>query len=83
MLRPGDEHEQNHNQNTSQAPQDHDIDLADINLTEEKRSWLNSKDLKSKNIQVLTELAGKLRIENAAGMRRQDMVFEILKRRQN
>lgn len=57
-----------------------DIDLADINLTEEEKSWLNSKDLKSKNIQILTDLASKLKIENAAGMRRQDMVFEILKR---
>lgn len=57
-----------------------DIDLADINLNEEEKSWLNSKDLKSKNIQVLTDLATKLKIENAAGMRRQDMVFEILKR---
>lgn len=59
---------------------DSDIDLADINLNEEEKSWLNSKDLKSKNIQVLTDLATKLKIENAAGMRRQDMVFEILKR---
>jgi transcription termination factor Rho len=57
-----------------------ELDLADINLSEEEKSWLNSKDLKSKNIQVLTELAAKLKIENAAGMRRQDMVFEILKR---
>ena len=57
-----------------------EIDLADINLNEEEKSWLNSKDLKSKNIQVLTDLATKLKIENAAGMRRQDMVFEILKR---
>lgn len=57
-----------------------EIDLADINLNEEEKSWLNSKDLKSKNIQVLTDLASKLKIENAAGMRRQDMVFEILKR---
>ncbi len=57
-----------------------EIDLVDINLTEEEKSWLNSKDLKSKNIQVLTDLATKLKIENAAGMRRQDMVFEILKR---
>lgn len=69
-----------------QAPQnisatsDSEIDLADINLNEEEKSWLNSKDLKSKNIQVLTDLATKLKIENAAGMRRQDMVFEILKR---
>ncbi|MES2802514.1 MAG: transcription termination factor Rho [Bdellovibrionota bacterium] len=51
-----------------------------MNLSEEEKSWLNSKDLKSKNIQALTDLASKLKIENAAGMRRQDMVFEILKR---
>lgn len=57
-----------------------EIDLADINLTDEEKTWLNSKDLKTKNIQVLTELATKLKIEHAAGMRRQDMVFEILKR---
>lgn len=62
------------------AQPDNDIDLADINLNDEEKSWLNSKDLKSKNIQVLTDLATKLKIENAAGMRRQDMVFEILKR---
>ena len=66
-------------QNVSSS-NDVEIDLADINLNEEERSWLNSKDLKSKNIQVLTDLASKLKIENAAGMRRQDMVFEILKR---
>jgi transcription termination factor Rho len=64
----------------SHSSQDSEIDLADINLNEEEKSWLNSKDLKSKNIQVLTDLATKLKIENAAGMRRQDMVFEILKR---
>ena len=73
-----DENEQPPQQTHSSA--DADIDLADINLNEEERSWLNSKDLKSKNIQVLTDLATKLKIENAAGMRRQDMVFEILKR---
>lgn len=57
-----------------------DIDLADINLTDAEKSELNSKDLKSKNITDLTNLALKLKIENAAGMRRQDMVFEVLKR---
>lgn len=57
-----------------------DVDLSDINLTDEEKSWLSSKDLKSKSITQLTELAQKLRIENAAGLRRQDMVFEILKR---
>lgn len=82
----------NHNANRYQQQQDEmaayeeqklqepEVDLADINLTEEEKSWLNSKDLKSKNIQQLTDLALKLKIENAAGMRRQDMVFEILKR---
>ena len=55
-------------------------DLADIQLTEEEKSWLSSKDLKSKSITQLTDLAQKLKIENAAGLRRQDMIFEILKR---
>ncbi|MEZ0391745.1 MAG: transcription termination factor Rho [Pseudobdellovibrionaceae bacterium] len=59
---------------------DHEIDLSDINLTDEEKSWLSSKDLKSKNISQLAELAVKLKIENAAGLRRQDLVFEILKR---
>lgn len=55
-------------------------DLNDIHLTDEEKSWLSSKDLKSKSITQLTDLAQKLKIENAAGMRRQDMIFEILKR---
>lgn len=59
---------------------DTEIDLTDINLTEEEKTSLSSKDLKSKNITQLTELANKLKIENAAGLRRQDLVFEILKR---
>ncbi|HRO66176.1 MAG TPA: transcription termination factor Rho [Pseudobdellovibrionaceae bacterium] len=41
---------------------------------------MSSKDLKSKSITQMTDLAFKLKIENAAGMRRQDMIFEILKR---
>lgn len=57
-----------------------EVDLADIQLTDEEKSWLSSKDLKSKSITQLTDLAQKLKIENAAGMRRQDMIFEILKR---
>lgn len=55
-------------------------DLADINLTDADRADLNSKNLKSKKIEDLTALATKLKIENAAGLRRQDLVFEILKR---
>jgi len=57
-----------------------DVDLSDIQLTAEEKSWLSSKDLKTKNIQELTALAVKMKIENAAGLRRQDMIFEILKR---
>ena len=57
-----------------------DEDLSDINLTDAERADLNSKNLKSKKIEDLTALALKLKIENAAGLRRQDMVFEILKR---
>jgi transcription termination factor Rho len=75
-------------QERSALPQDdgHDdvpaaeVDLTDINLTEEERKELNSKNLKSKDIRELTQLALKLKIENAPGLRRQDMVFEILKR---
>ncbi len=62
------------------AQAEQEIDMTDINLTEEEKSWLSSKDLKSKNITQLTELSSKLKIENGAGLRRQDLVFEILKR---
>lgn len=57
-----------------------DEELKSINLTEEEKAKLNSKDLKSMNIGDLTALATKLKIEHAAGLRRQDMVFEVLKR---
>jgi transcription termination factor Rho len=56
------------------------FDPSVVNLTDEEKTWLSSKDLKSKNINQLTELAIKLKIEHAAGLRRQDLVFEILKR---
>lgn len=61
-------------------PGAHQAEEVPITLSEEERRELNSKDLKSKNISELTALATKLGIEHAAGMRRQDMVFEILKR---
>ncbi len=73
-MQGGGDHHQHH-----QTP-DHEIDLSDINLTDEEKSWLSSKDLKSKNITQLSDVAVKLKIENAAGLRRQDLVFEILKR---
>lgn len=68
--------------NDSQIPNNiaEPVDFSDINLTDEEKKELSSKDLKSKSIGDLTALAAKLKIENAAGMRRQELVFEILKR---
>ncbi len=78
---PADDHH-HHHQGADEGHQSPtaDIDISDIQLTDEEKSWLSSKDLKSKSITQLTELALKLKIENAAGLRRQDMIFEILKR---
>lgn len=59
---------------------DEKVDLSDISLTEEEKATLSSKGLKTKHIDEILKLAAKLKIENAAGLRRQDMVFEILKR---
>ncbi len=57
-----------------------EVDLSDINLTEQERKDLDFKNLRSKDIREVMTLAQKLKIENPAGMKRQDMVFEILKR---
>lgn len=84
----GRNHYQNPRRDEEHQAADHDTSHHDedapeelqISLTEEERRELNSKDLKTKNINQLTELATKLGIAHAAGMRRQDMVFEILKR---
>ncbi len=59
---------------------DEKVDLSDISLTEDEKATLSSKGLKTKHIDEILKLAAKLKIENAAGLRRQDMVFEILKR---
>lgn len=64
---------------SSLTPSD-DVDLSDINLTEEEKADLSSKSLKSRKIEDLVDLATKLKIENSAGLRRQDLVFETLKR---
>ena len=56
------------------------VDLSDIKLTEEEKKDLDLKNLKSKDIHSLTKLAHKLKIENPGNLKRQDMVFEILKR---
>lgn len=57
-----------------------EIDLSDIDLTEQEKKELSSKHLKQKKINDLTDLATKFKVENAAGLRRQELVFEILRR---
>ncbi len=56
------------------------VDLSDVELTDEEKSALSSKGLKTKKIEEVLQLALKLKIENAAGLRRQELVFETLKR---
>ncbi len=80
---PQDDYQHQQRQHAQQDDSHHEnieVDLADIKFTDEEKSWLSSKDLKSKSITQLSDLATKLKIENAAGLRRQDMIFEILKR---
>jgi transcription termination factor Rho len=45
-----------------------------------KKPGLSSKGLKTKKIEEVLQLATKIKIENAAGLRRQELVFETLKR---
>jgi len=56
------------------------VDLSDITLTEQDKKALNLKALRVTDIQSLNQLAQKLKIENPQAMKRQDIVFEILKR---
>ncbi len=65
---------------SSSPVSDEKVDLSDINLTEEEKAALSSKGLKTKHIEDILKFAAKLKLENAAGMRRQELVFEILKR---
>ena len=64
----------------SQIHAQQEVDLSDINLTEEERKNLDFKNLRSKDIREVMTLAHKFKIASPAGMKRQDMVFEILKR---
>ena len=57
-----------------------EIDLSDVVLTEQEKKEFSSKHLKEKKISELTDLGSKFKIENASGLRRQELVFEILKR---
>lgn len=57
-----------------------DEQLSQIVLTPEEKNDLRSKNLKRKKIEELNALGNKLLIENSAGLRRQELVFEVLKR---
>ncbi len=57
-----------------------EVDLSDISLTDQEKKDLDFKNLRSKDIREVMALAQKLKIENPAGLKRQDMIFEILKR---
>lgn len=72
----------NPNQNNYQQPLeiDEDVDLSDVNFTEEEKKDFDARVLRQKDIKELTLLAEKLKIENPTGMRRQDLVFYVLQR---
>lgn len=70
----------NGNPDRSSAESSEYVDLSDIQLTEKEKKEFDVKNLKSKDINSLNALAQKLKIESPGGMKRQDMVFEILKR---
>lgn len=76
-MRNGNVHSGSENISRESSPP---VDLSNIRLTEEEKKELDLKNLRTKDIHSLTQLAYKLKIENPGGMKRQDMVFEILKR---
>ena len=73
-------HSRSYREDISSPPFNQEVDLSDINLTEQERKALDFKNLRSKDIREVMSLAQKLKIESPAGLKRQDMVFEILKR---
>ncbi len=64
------------------SPLDDDFDNTDMIYTEDDddaRERMYVTDLKGKRMEELTELAEELAVENAAGLRKQDLIFAILK----
>ncbi|MFK8138924.1 MAG: transcription termination factor Rho [Bdellovibrionales bacterium] len=51
-----------------------------VELTDAEKKNLSSKNLKSQRIEQVIALADKFKIENGQTLRRQDLVFEILRR---
>lgn len=81
--RRGNQANANYQKHDSYVPDNGFDDLDEdfhVELSDEEKADLSSKNLKSKPIEALVVLALKLKVENASGMRRQDLVFEILRR---
>ena len=62
---------------SSEFPDDDGIDEADIEDDPEGER-MQVKDLKAKPMQELSELGESLDVENASGLRKQDLIFQIL-----
>jgi len=60
-------------------PSDDELEEEAAAEAEEDGERLDVTELKAKTVQDLTELAEDLEVENAAGMRKQDLLFAILK----
>ena len=66
----------------SQGPEFPDDDLLEeemIDDEEDDGERMYVRDVKAKSVQELTELGESLSVENAAGLRKQDLVFQILR----
>ncbi len=67
-----------HKSRNPEFPADEDLDDTDIEDDPEGER-MNVKELKEKPVQDLTELGESLEVENASGLRKQDLIFQILK----
>ena len=56
------------------------VDLSDVHLSEQEKKDLENQNLRAIDIPTLNKWAQKFKLENPGGMRRQEIVFEILKR---
>jgi transcription termination factor Rho len=66
----------------SRAPEFPDDDFLDedmIDDDEDDGDRMYVEEIKAKSVQELTELGEELAVENAAGLRKQDLIFQILK----
>jgi len=68
-------------QQTTSSPADSQAPSApgSVQVQEEPKPQLNLKELKNRKIQELVKIAKELGVEGAQGMRKQELIFEILK----